>query len=461
MMLLSYSWEILVNLMEAILFFYLLLKNNSCTPKSKQHLVGGFLLRIILISVVNFTPFLSTFTLIISLLYDLLFVSLCFHGNYSKKLILGSTYVLVGIAADKITFSIASVFTSYNLSELSVPGVVRFQMTLVYLLICIILIFSLSRKRQNNNLLLSPVIQFIMLVFILLAIIISDQLLGMTIDISNQTIPENALLLLALSGFFILFLIFSFVFLVEKLGYLSKKNLEFMQIQEQEKAERQHYELTEQYIQTLRYWKHDYQNHLAVISKLNNTKNYEKLSLYVNQLTTETTKTLSLVSSGNSIVDAVVSAKLLLASKQNITFTYQIYLLEEELPLSDIQFASILSNLLDNAIEACIRIKNTGSTYITLEIKPHQQMFYLKIKNSSDGHYQYDVKGNFKTLKTSTEHGLGLKRTMQTITKAGGFIHFEPLDTSFTATVLLPLSPNENSERKKEKYENKCGNCRG
>lgn len=459
MKLLPYNWEVFVNIIETVLFFYLLLKSNSCTPKSKLHIVIGFLFRVILISIANFTLSSSTFALIIFLLYDLLLVFFCFHGNYSKKLIMGSTYVLVALAADKITFSIASIFTSYNLSELSVPGIVRFQMTLVYLLICIILIYCLSRKRKNNNLLLSPAIQFLMLIFILSAIIISDQLLGMTIDISNQTIPQNALRLLAFSGFFILFLIFSFVFLVEQLGYLSKKNLELMQIHEQEKSERQHYELTKQYIQTLRYWKHDYQNHLAVISKLNNAKNYEQLNLYINQLTTETAKNLPLVSSGNSIVDAVVSAKLHHASEQNITFSYQIYLLEMELPLSDIQFASILSNLLDNAIEACKRIKNPATTYITLEIKPYQQMFYLKIKNSSDGNYQYDPNGNFKTLKSSPEHGLGLKRTMQTITNAGGFLHFEALDTSFTATALLPLSPNSSSERNKENYENTCGNC--
>jgi len=278
-----------------------------------------------------------------------------------------------------------------------------------------------------------------MLGFILFAIVISDQLLGMTIDISNHTIPNNALLLLSLSGLFILLLLLSFILLIERLGYLSKRNLEFMQIQEQEKAEQQHYQLTEQYIQTLRYWKHDYRNHLSVIGELNHTGNYEKLTDYITQLTKETKKDMCLVSTGNSILDAIVSAKLLLAKKYNIIFTYQIFLPEGNLPLSDVKFASLLSNLLDNSIESCTRLETTASSYITLEIKPHQQMFYLKIKNSSDGKYIYDKKGNFKTCKSSTEHGLGLKRTMQIVTQAGGFIHFEPMNTTFTATILLPL----------------------
>ena len=108
-----------------------------------------------------------------------------------------------------------------------------------------------------------------------------------------------------------------------------------MQIQEQEKAERQHYQLTEQYIQTLRYWKHDYQNHLAVIMELNNTENYEKLKEYIKQLAKEPAESLPLVSSGNSILDAVISDKLLLAKKQNISFEHQIYLPEHKVSLSD------------------------------------------------------------------------------------------------------------------------------
>lgn len=447
MELLQYGWEIIVNIIESLLYFYLLFKNRSCCPKSKQLVFIGFLLRIVFVSFINFNSILSSFSLIFTLCYDILFVCTCFHGNFPKKLIAGCSYILVAIVADKITYEIASFFTSYNLSDLSVPGPVRFQMTLVYLLICSVLIFSLSRRKENKDLLLSSWIQFIMLAFILFAIIISDQLLGMTIDISNHTIPKNALLLLSFSGLFILLLIFSFVLLVERLGYLSKRDLEFMQIQEQEKAERQHYQLTEQYIQTLRYWKHDYQNHLSVIKELSNTKNYKKLTDYIEQLSKETKETMCLVSTGNSILDAIVSAKRLLAEKHNINFSYQIYLPAENIPLSDIQFASLLSNLLDNSIEACSRLESSTFPYISLEIKPHQQMFYLKIINSSDGKYFYDKKGNLKTCKSSTEHGLGLKRIMQIVTTAGGFIHFEPLNTTFTATILLPLkSANEREE---------------
>lgn len=439
MKLLQYGWEIGVNIIEALLYLYLLLKTPLCYPKSKQSVFIGLILRIFLVSIINFTPLLAPFSLIIILIYDIIFVCTCFHGNFSKKLITGCSYILVAIVADKITFEVASLFTSYNLSELSVPGPVRFQMTLVYLLICSVFIFCLSRHMENKDLFLSPWIQFIMLGFILFAIIISDQLLGMTIDISNHTVPDNALLLLSLSGLFILLLLFSFILLIERLGYLSKRNLEFMQIQEQEKAERQHYQLTEQYIQTLRYWKHDYKIHLSVIRELNYTGNYEKLTDYITQLTKETKKDMCLVSTGNSILDAILSAKLLLAEKYNILFSYQIHLPEIDLPLSDIQFASLLSNLLDNSIESCTRLKTTASSYITLEIKPHQQMFYLKIENSSDGKYIFDKKGNLKTCKSSTEHGVGLKRMMQIVTKAGGFIRFEPKNTTFTTTILLPL----------------------
>lgn len=447
MELLQYGWEIIVNIIEALLFFYLLFQNNSCSPKSKRILPVAFLLRVTFISIINLKHFSAPVSVIFLLLYDILFVCTCFYGNFSRKLILGSSYTLIAIAADRCTYIIASVITSYNLSELTILGPIRFQLTLTYLLICSVFIFCLSRYNGKNDLFLSPLIQFLMFAFILFAIIISEQLLGITIDISNHTIPKHAILLLSISNLFILLSIFSFIFLIERLGYLAKCNLEFMQMQEQEKAEQQNHQLTEEYIKTLRYWKHDYQNHLSVIHKLNQKKDYVKLNDYVNQLTKEANEVIPLVSTGNSILDAIISAKLLLARKYNISFTYQIYLPQKELPLSDIQFASLLSNLLDNSIEACTHLNNNTLAFISLEIKPHHQMFYLKIENSSNGTYLYDKNGNLKSSKTSIEHGLGLKRICHLVTKGDGFIQFEPLDTTFTTTILLPLNSTYHSER--------------
>lgn len=417
-----------------------MIKNGTIRPKSNWHILVGFLLRIIIVCIFNFTGVFYTYSLLLVLLYDVLVAYLCFYGNFPPKLLLGSAYILIGIVADKITFSIAAHFTPYDLSQLLELGYVRFQMTTVYLLICATFVWCLSKFRKRDELFLPVVIQFILIGFIVCVIITSDQLIGLTIELSNHSIPENAITLLTVCSFFILFLILGFVILIERLGYVSKRNLEFMQIQEQEKAERQHYQLTEQYIQTLRYWKHDYQNHLAVIMELNNTENYEKLKEYIKQLAKEPAESLPLVSSGNSILDAVISDKLLLAKKQNISFEHQIYLPEHKVSLSDTEFASILGNLLDNALEACRRLENNTDAYIKFEIKPHQQMFYLKIENSSNGKYNYDSKGNLKTSKSSKNHGLGLKRTTQLITKAGGFINIEPSETAFTASVLLPLS---------------------
>lgn len=432
-------WEILVNVIEALLFFYLLLHNLSFSPKQKHFLPVAFLLRITLISFVNFNIHLSSFSLIILLLYDLIFVYICFQGNWSNKLLLGCSYVLIAIVADKITFGIAYFFTSYSLSKLSIPGAVRFQMTLLYLLICCVFIFILSHRKTKKELFLSFRIQFLMLSFIVLGIIISDQLLGVTIDMSSHIVSKNAVLILNISGFFILFIIFSFIIFIERLGYLSKSNLELMKINEQENAERKHYHLIEDYIQTLRYWKHDYQKHLEVMKELSANKNYEKLNSYISQLTEEFTGNIQFVSTGNSILDAIVSSKLITAQKNKIFFTYKIYLSNGLLPLSDIKFASLLSNLLDNSLEACKRIKNTTDAFISLEIKPYHQMLYLKINNSSSGTYSYDSHGNFISSKSSSEHGLGLKRITHLVTEANGFIQYEALDTTFSTIILLPL----------------------
>jgi len=61
MKLLQYGWEILVNVIEALLYFYLLFKTQSCYPKSKQSVFIGLVLRVVLVTFINFTPTFRTF----------------------------------------------------------------------------------------------------------------------------------------------------------------------------------------------------------------------------------------------------------------------------------------------------------------------------------------------------------------------------------------------------------------
>ncbi|MBQ3599982.1 MAG: GHKL domain-containing protein [Lachnospiraceae bacterium] len=436
---LGYCWEVFVNFIEACLYFYLLFSNLIPKDRPKYFFIGYGVLRIICISIINFCPILASHSYLIMLVFDLILAFICFEGSKLFRLLMGCSYILIAAFAEHIAYTFTIYFTSYDLTQLTLAGDVRVQITLLYLLISCIVIYILSRRKQDNKLFLSLPIQFIVFIFIALAIFVSDKLLGITIDITKGNISEKDIPILNIACFFILFLIFSFIIFTEQMGRLSYKNIMLMQEKERTRAEHEQLQLTQDYIHTLRVWKHDYKNHLVVIQSLLQAKNYETLSSYLTQLSNEDVEDLTNVSTGNSIVDSVVSSKLIIAKQRNIKFTYHIYLPDKSFSISDVEFASMLSNVLDNSIDACTKIGQEHAPFISLDIKPYRNMLCLRIKNSSCGNYKFNRFGELLSIKSEPNHGMGLKRIESIVRKADGFTQIEPQDNLFSITILIPF----------------------
>jgi histidine kinase-, DNA gyrase B-, and HSP90-like ATPase len=101
---------------------------------------------------------------------------------------------------------------------------------------------------------------------------------------------------------------------------------------------------------------------------------------------------------------------------------------------------SLISNLLDNAIEANCKLDMTKRR-LQIEIKPYNNMLLLFISNSSNGIYLYGGNGNLLTTKTSNknEHGIGIKRINEIVKKYNGIIEFDPGTEIFSVSILFPL----------------------
>lgn len=119
---------------------------------------------------------------------------------------------------------------------------------------------------------------------------------------------------------------FFLIVLISILAY--KRNLEIIQNREWEKLEQQQYLMIKEQIQALRIWKHDFQSHLGIIQELAKSEGKENLSQYISQYSKEFSETMNFASTGNSILDAIISSKLCTAQKIKlnliIKFIYQI-----------------------------------------------------------------------------------------------------------------------------------------
>ncbi len=148
---------------------------------------------------------------------------------------------------------------------------------------------------------------------------------------------------------------------------------------------------------------HDFQNHLCTISDLLAQKSYETAAKYVRELSQAQTSRILIVNTHHPIIDAILNQKYQMAVESQIEMRFCINDLSG-IQLSASELVVLLSNLLDNAIEACRRID--AERLIRCTILENDGSF-LSIRNTSLP-VLITEHGIATTKASASEHGYGL-----------------------------------------------------
>lgn len=195
--------------------------------------------------------------------------------------------------------------------------------------------------------------------------------------------------------------------------------------------------------------RHDYKNHLITIKELLGQKEYLQVSSYITGLEESLNQTDSFIDAKNPVVSALLTYKRTICRQNQIQFKY--HLEYEDIPVAPIDLSIILGNLLDNAIEACMKIEPASlriirfamgcyDGHITIVCSNPYKELYPQTKTLSE-----DIK--FLTSKSDkNNHGLGLMNIREITEKYNGKMDIQTSDNIFTITLYLkqPETLNEN-----------------
>ena len=148
---------------------------------------------------------------------------------------------------------------------------------------------------------------------------------------------------------------------------------------------------------------HDFQNHLCTISDLLAQKSYETAAKYVRELSQAQTSRILIVNTHHPIIDAILNQKYQMAVESQIEMRFCINDLSG-IQLSASELVVLLSNLLDNAIEACRRVDAERLIQCTIL---ENDGFFLSIRNTSLP-VLITEHGIATTKASASEHGYGL-----------------------------------------------------
>lgn len=180
---------------------------------------------------------------------------------------------------------------------------------------------------------------------------------------------------------------------------------------------------------------HDFKNHMLCVSSLLINEKYDEAVKYLDSISEESFKYIEFIETGNDIVDAVLNQKRGVAKKLHIDITINADV-PKDLGIKSIDMCAILSNLLDNAIEASMRMKEENKRNINMKVNPYKGYLLILVSNNVDENEVVDIK-TLKTIKKGDNHGLGSSIVKNAVEKYDGTIEYEYEDNIFTVKILI------------------------
>lgn len=234
---------------------------------------------------------------------------------------------------------------------------------------------------------------------------------------------------------YILFIVMTQVIMNEYIHKLNQTHYEMNTKDFQSNVMMHHYEEVKTVYLNMRGWRHDYHNHLQTIKAYLQMGELEQIDHYLLELEEDLDKVDTLIKSGNLMCDAILNSKLSLALNKNIRLNHTVAV-PECISVSDLDLCVILGNLLDNAIEACMKV-NENDRFIRIYMSILKQQLYISITNSALEDLNFNER-NYISEKRGN-HGHGMKRVKLTVDKYNGYLNLQNEPGVFVSEVMLPL----------------------
>lgn len=180
---------------------------------------------------------------------------------------------------------------------------------------------------------------------------------------------------------------------------------------------------------------HEYKNQLAFIAALARDHKTAEINQYLKQYNDEFIAHANLIDTNHVIVNAILNAKYQETREKGIVFVIKVNDLSQ-LKIQDEDIVLILSNLLNNAIEAN---ENCNAPVIRLKFVKERHQTIISVVNTYSMEPQRNGNKFVTTKIQDTEtHGIGIGNIKETVEKYGGSCVIKYDKKSFRFAILIP-----------------------
>lgn len=372
-------------------------------------------------------PFFSTsyyyvlFTLAIAVLF--------YFNEIRIKLIASSMFVTLNYASKLLSTIIFTALTKYNIADNPFTYVLNLPTQLIACIIMALVISLIIALRKVSNNAVRIMVNTLIFILPLTILYVSMHLL-------ENLQPVNLYFNITMLLFCYTFLLF---FIIDQIIYSNANLLQSNLMHERLQMQSVYYKDIEKYNRNMSRYKHDMNNHLDSVYGMLENNEIEEAKHYLESISKKLNRVEAVINTGNSVIDVIYNAKASLAKANHIVCHNNI-VVPPHLDIDSVDLSVILSNLLDNAIEASLKLED--NRMIESHIHLYKGNLFISVKNNYNGEIISSHAVYLTTKKDSHEHGIGLKNVQHVVTKYNGTQNVEHDEHTFTVSIMIPSISN-------------------
>lgn len=355
--------------------------------------------------------------------------------SFPKSVILAFLFQSLLLAIDYVIVSMNSkIFSGRDMIEehYYIQGILVVILGKVILLLCVLLIRKQFGKKSTEMLVDTEWIRFLIFPIFTIAVLSAMATAFNHVETSEQA---NVLLIIAFGMVGMNIIVFHLINDIIAREIKLHENKAFYL---QAKGQIDMYRSISENFDNQKRKTHEYKNQILCIESLLAKKHYEELEGYINGIHGSLNKELDSINTNNVIVNTILNIKYQEAREKGIVFVFRINDLSD-IGISDDDIITVLSNLLDNAIEACEGCTDKKVIWMKF-VKEHDNVI-IAVKNTFN-HVIHHENGEIRTTKISQkdEHGVGIKNIIRIIEKYGGEYIIKDKDNLFLFSIMFSVS---------------------
>lgn len=347
----------------------------------------------------------------------LLVAILEYKGNLFEKMLVVALKMAVGVAIEGVIWRLLVWLNGENINE--ALGNLMSQLLLL------IFVVTLERCISKDKEMRLSWGSYINMILVSIGGATLSEILIDTVGISNKLATLGLCIICVMN--------IGTYYMYEKVSEAYQEKMKKTVLENQIVMYQNQFEIIHEARQDMKQLRHDMKNHFLLIEGYLQKGKYAEAQEYIGQLAEKTSSVKEYVNTGNDELDSILNYKLGRANNLNCKADVKIEVPRERF-MSDFDLNMLLSNLMDNALEA---IEKTEEKVLTVRIKYIKRMLYISVYNSYNGNVKKEGNKLLTTKVKKEEHGIGMTCIQSIVDKYHGEMTIQTAEDMFKTDIIM------------------------